>query len=103
MAWVEEKLDHVLVNRGWCDLFGRAVTYSLEVTESNYLPLLLVPIQQQRQGGWSRFYFKTVWLNNLGFKDVVRMSWEGSVVSGIQVRVLECEKMVARWGEGIGV
>lgn len=62
-AWVYEKLDRILVNDAWLDLFEEAKATSFEATSSDHLPLILLPKLSIKVKVIKRFKFENLWVH----------------------------------------
>ncbi|XP_031127725.1 uncharacterized protein LOC116029802 [Ipomoea triloba] len=76
--WVREKLDRILVNNQWLDLFGEARVESFEAC-SDYLPLALWPLSSVRVRKHRKFKFENCWLKKTRCREIMSRSWEISV------------------------
>lgn len=98
-GWVEEKLDRILVNEEWMELFGGARAWSVEATASDHLPLLLVPEMASRRSFPKRFRFENLWVGEQGCREVVGRAWARSMGWEMQDRIAFCGEEVWRWGK----
>lgn len=99
--WVEEKLDRILVNDAWLDLFDKATTTSIEATLSDHLPLMLWPIPSVRSSRRKSFKFENLWLREVQCREVVYNCWRNSLGVHLPARLELCGRAIWKWGRGV--
>ena len=100
-AWIEIRLDRVLVNNLWLAHFPLAKLYNLEGSPSDHSPLLLEPMPKVSTGKKKRFRFKNAWLTEPLCAQIVRDSWEDAACGIIVQRIAQCGRNLEVWGREI--
>lgn len=87
---IRERLDRMLANDEWCDLFPSWEVLHLPRYRSDHAPLLLkTGINDSFQRGQKMFKFEAMWLSQEECGKVVEEAWSGSCGETI-ARRLEC-------------
>ncbi|WOH11566.1 hypothetical protein DCAR_0831055 [Daucus carota subsp. sativus] len=68
--WIQERLDRVMANQGWRQLFPNAEVQVLEVSTSDHLPLVLQLNSQVYMPKSMRFKFENVWIREADLKEL---------------------------------
>lgn len=96
------KIDKVLVNAGWEDLFRDAHLQALSSSASYHSPLLLAcDIMMHRP---RRFKFESFWSRLEGFDDFVKETWESAqtgsdAICTLHLRLCATAAALRKWGE----
>ena len=72
--WVEEKLDRVLVSRSWHELFNHALASSLTISNSDHLPIMLIPKLMEKRLWVRKFRFENIWLQDEQYRHIIETS-----------------------------
>ncbi|XP_031378431.1 uncharacterized protein LOC116193821 [Punica granatum] len=72
---IMERLDRVVANLSWHLLFLEAMVQYLPRTHSDHRPILL-KLNPTMSTMNRPFRFESIWLSHIGFKNLVRNSWE---------------------------
>jgi endonuclease/exonuclease/phosphatase family metal-dependent hydrolase len=75
---IRERLDRVVINNAWSDMYPGAAVIHLDYTRSDHRPLLLntdyQPVQAHNTAPPRRFEAK--WLHENFFREVVEKAWD---------------------------
>lgn len=99
--WVREKLDRILVNDGWLDIFGEACAESLETPLSDHLPLAVWPAYTLRIRRRRKFKFENYWLKEAHCREIVHQSWSYTEGLNLCSRFELCSHAIWKWGKDI--
>ena len=70
------KLDHMVTNNRWTELFQQAKVYHRSMSSSDHCLLALYPTPQLRcRCGKAQFRFESIWTRDVRCWDVVEMAW----------------------------
>ncbi|XP_074328260.1 uncharacterized protein LOC141666166 [Apium graveolens] len=98
--WIQERLDRGFANQRFRNLFPNAVVHVLEVSTSNYLPLLLNLNMQVYMPKVKRFRFENIWVRESDCLNLVRdslnVNGNESIMEKIEYVCLKLEE----WGGG---
>ncbi|KAG7536410.1 Reverse transcriptase domain [Arabidopsis suecica] len=97
--WVQCRLDRVLGNEAWFQIFPRAQAEYLERIGSDHRPLFLrfVNENMSRTG---RFMFDKRWISKPEFANVIKEGWTKDDAAGYKAllhRIADCRKSISRW------
>ncbi|XP_074362452.1 uncharacterized protein LOC141702724 [Apium graveolens] len=95
--WIEIRLDRVLANAQWLELFPTAKVYNLKRSPSDYSPLLLVP-ESQHKGVKNKFHFENSWLLEPACFQIVKDCWEDQVTHNVMHKLSNYAKSLQVWG-----
>lgn len=98
-AWVEERLDRVFATTSWWDLFPVAKVWSLEVSCSDDLPIVLDPNPSSSIPRNKRFRFENLWIREAECDDIIQRSWASTIGLPIQQKLAICGVDLLKWGE----
>lgn len=73
--WTEIRLDRVLANTAWLNMFLFAKFYNLEGSPSDHSPLLTIPEVKKEGRRAVKFKFENAWLTEPMCGQIVRESW----------------------------
>ncbi|KAL9662237.1 hypothetical protein QQ045_027069 [Rhodiola kirilowii] len=73
---VRARLDRVVVNHAWRDLFPDAVVRHSVANSSDHLPIVLSTVDKAKINKVRIVRFEPMWLRHKDFKDIVRKQWE---------------------------
>lgn len=99
--WTEIRLDIILANTRWLDMFQTAKVYNLEGSPSDHIPLLL--IQEMLNSGNKRrqLKFENAWLTEPMCFQIIKNCWKeennGNVVQKLKI----CVESLDIWGREI--
>lgn len=100
--WIETRLDRVLTNERWTNLFSRSKLYNLEGSPSDHSPIFLDTRTNFRELRSRRnFKFENAWLAEPLCFQLVKDSWEGDGSVNICEKVLQCSHTLEAWGREI--
>lgn len=99
--WVEIRLDRVLTNNQWFDLFPTTKVYNLEGSPSDHSPLLVVPEVQSKGSKKFKFRFENAWLLDPMCVQIVKDSWLGQEEASIVQKIQYCAESLGIWGREI--
>ncbi|XP_031121072.1 uncharacterized protein LOC116024317 [Ipomoea triloba] len=97
-AWVQEKLDRILVSGDWRDMFPGARAWSVEGGCSVHLALFLMTDDGRATQFRRRPRFENVWVRNPECRRVITDVWSRLDGVGIGNRLTECGRVVWNWG-----
>lgn len=85
------KLDRVMSNVDWLELFSHALASNLAIQQSDHAPILIEAIHNRR---WNPrpFRFEAMWLNHSSCKGIIRECWRVAVTGSTMFKV-------TRWGQ----
>ncbi|XP_019163182.1 PREDICTED: uncharacterized protein LOC109159537 [Ipomoea nil] len=95
---IEEKLDRILANDSWLNLFEGVQALSLTVPYSDHRPLILTPVTLPSVRKRARFCFDNMWLREEACREIVTHSWDRSIGLDTLARVEACAQDISRWG-----
>lgn len=97
---IMQRLDRVLFNAHWLDLFQDTHVAHLNKTCSDHSPLL-VNIQMSSHGAGKAFRYLSVWAGHSSFMDLVSQSWESPIEGRPMVKfakkLFRLRKVLAIW------
>lgn len=99
--WVEIRLDRVLANTQWLDLFDGAKVYNLEGSPSDHSPLLLCPEVQQRANKKRSFRFENAWLTEPMCFQIIKECWKEESNDNVMQKLNRCADSLQVWGQEI--
>lgn len=88
--WIEIRLDRMLANSQWIDMFRMAKVYNLEGSPSDHNPLLLVPEQQFKGNKRRHFKFENAWLAEPMCFQIIKDCWEWESNENVTQKVRKC-------------
>ncbi|XP_074374722.1 uncharacterized protein LOC141715140 [Apium graveolens] len=88
--WTEIRLDRVLANTQWMNLFTRAKVYNLEGSPSDHSPLLLCPELQTRGRRRYQFLLENAWLTEPACFQIIKDCWEADGSSSLTQKISRC-------------
>ncbi|KAL8508854.1 hypothetical protein ACS0TY_016165 [Phlomoides rotata] len=99
--FVEERLDRVMGNALWHEMFPSASLSSLVAPTSDHCPILLdmAPIVVCRR--FKSFRFENKWLEERDLPKVVRRSWQGFRDFEVDKRLLATSETMDVWGNHV--
>ncbi|XP_073066021.1 uncharacterized protein [Primulina eburnea] len=98
---VEERIDRALAIPSWSSIFPQAKLFNQSAPLSDHNPILLqteTPTQFAKRRG---FRFENTWLNEPGFTEVVKQSWEKSHVTRLSDRLAMTADSLQQWGRRV--
>lgn len=99
--WVEIRLDRVLINTKWSNLYQNAKVYNLEGSPSDHSPLLLVPEVLLKGNNKKQFRFENAWLTEPVCFQIIKDCWEEDNSSHVVTKVKKCAESLEVWGREI--
>ncbi|XP_074327290.1 uncharacterized protein LOC141665210 [Apium graveolens] len=99
--WVEIRLDRVLANTHWLDVFDMDKVYNLQGYPSDHSPLLLCPEMQLRRNKRRPFRFENAWLTEPMCSQIIKDCWEEEEDNTILQRLSKCAESLNVWGKEI--
>ncbi|KAL5574765.1 hypothetical protein UlMin_016464 [Ulmus minor] len=102
---VQERLDRMLGNGGWLDLFPNSLVHRLNLRGSDHRPLLveLLRVDESSSIGkiWKRgrFHFEEAWVDEVECSNLIKNHWRSSAavnLDGLESRKLQRLKMQVR-------
>ncbi|XP_074343124.1 uncharacterized protein LOC141680949 [Apium graveolens] len=100
-AWIEIRLDRVVVSSSWLSIFPLAKLYTKEGSSSDHSPICLEPIVKQTWNGKKCFRFENAWLTKPLCYQIVKDKWEYDRAANITHKVQQCVEKLAVWGREI--
>ncbi|XP_031108695.1 uncharacterized protein LOC116013186 [Ipomoea triloba] len=97
-AWVEERLDRVVANLDWTDLYSEASVLNILTATSNHCATFLNPVLNRLRASKRTFKFESAWLSEEGCKNIVDSSWQQSVSLHFQQHITLCGQNLWNWG-----
>ncbi|KAB2601289.1 hypothetical protein D8674_002294 [Pyrus ussuriensis x Pyrus communis] len=98
--WVEERLDRVIANEKWQNLWPNSQVMHETVLASDHCPVILIS-NIEGQKGRKLFRFEAYWVSEEECKNVVEKCWErrynGSPVNRWVSALNECRYRLSRW------
>lgn len=73
-AWVEEKLDRIMVTDTWLEIFAEVHVESIMCSYSDHLPLFMQPVRSTCTIRRRRFQFENAWLKEGRCREIVSFS-----------------------------
>lgn len=98
-AWIEEKLDCVLVTDSRLELFENAKAISVVASQSDHLPILFCPAISAARHVKRKFKFENAWLKENQCREIVIQSWASTYGHHLLERVERCGKAMWQWGK----
>lgn len=99
--WIEIRLDRVLANSQWLDLFPTSKVYNLEGSPSDHSPLLVIPESQLTSVRQHKFRFENAWLLEPACFQIVKDCWEGQDSLSVMQKLRGCAENLQIWGREI--
>ncbi|XP_019189731.1 PREDICTED: uncharacterized protein LOC109184143 [Ipomoea nil] len=96
--WIREKLDRIMVNNTWLDLFEGANAESFEAPASDHIPIAIWPSPASRSRKRRCFKFENYWLKETRCREIVHQSWSNSQGLQISSRFEICSYENWKWG-----
>jgi len=97
---VEEKLDRVLANEAWMQLFPHVRLENLAAPSSDHFPILLDKTPVVRPTRVKRtFKFENAWRIEDGVNEVVKDSWQSSCGSDVIHKLSVCAEDLSHWSK----
>ncbi|XP_068328277.1 uncharacterized protein [Pyrus communis] len=98
--WVEERLDRVMANEKWPQLWPNSHVLHETVLASDHCPIVLSSISDGQEGR-KMFRFEAFWVSDEEYKNLVEMCWDrrhhGSPVNRWVRSLNECRYRLSRW------
>lgn len=101
--FTEIRLDRVLSDAEWLNMYPMAKVYNLEGSTSDHSPLLLVPKVAIQIAKVNRFRFENAWLVDPMCEQLVKNEWETNSCSDIQGKIQSCGEKLSEWGREVTV
>jgi hypothetical protein len=105
--FTKERLDRVVANNGWLNLFPEFVVQVLETIHSDHKPILVVFSKEKKERIYYRkgFKFEASWQLDEEYQDIVKEAWvaeDGGLNAHqtAQQKLLNCQKKLTRWSMG---
>ncbi|XP_055960978.1 uncharacterized protein LOC130015240 [Mercurialis annua] len=99
--WVEERLDRVLCNSSWAELFPQAEALNLELSSSDHKPILLNRSRQESRHHKRRFRFKNIWVSKDDCRSNIAASWNSSEGNYVVQKIKNTSVSLAVWSKGL--
>ncbi|KAL5579036.1 hypothetical protein UlMin_011478 [Ulmus minor] len=86
---VQERLDRMLGNSGWLDLFPNSLVHHLNLRGSDYRPLLVELLQANERSiigkNWKRgrFHFEEAWADEEECSNIIKSHWNSSPMTNL--------------------
>ncbi|XP_059439185.1 uncharacterized protein LOC132171798 [Corylus avellana] len=101
--FIQERLDRVVANDGWCGLFPKADVLVEGAVNSDHLPIFVMLHEEQQLGRKRRrFKHEAHWVLDRAYSDVVKYAWranegwEGSW-DELQCKMGRCQVELNKW------
>ena len=95
---IQERLDRMLANEGWCDIYPSWEVLHLPRYRSDHAPLLLkTGVNDSFRRGSKLFKFEALWLSKEECKNVVEAAWVESVGEGLTLRLERVSQHLSTW------
>lgn len=99
--WIETRLDRVLTNNSWFELFPLAKLYNFEGSLSDHSPIFLDPRRKEGVSMRRKFRFENSWLTDPLCYQIVKDSWEYSSHGNILQKIQQCGERLEIWGKDV--
>lgn len=99
--WTEVRMDRVLANPSWVDIFHTAKLYNMEGSPSDHSPLLLIPEVAHKGVRKRHFKFENAWLTEPMCFQIVKSYWEEEDNSNVLQKLKCCAESLNIWGQKI--
>lgn len=99
--WIETRLDRVLTNISWLELFPIAKLYNLEGSPSDHSVIFLEPGRNIVANKRKKFRFENAWLTDPLCYQIVKDSWEFNSNGDILQRIKQCGERLESWGKNV--
>ncbi|XP_042954664.1 uncharacterized protein LOC122291085 [Carya illinoinensis] len=103
-SFIKERLDRVVVNVGWSDLFKNAEVEVMQARSSDHKPIMLTVIEEARCKRKRRWLFKyeAKWSLEEEGGAVVQEAWKRVATDSNKFKVIEkklqwCSRALSRW------
>ncbi|XP_042059501.1 uncharacterized protein LOC121804012 [Salvia splendens] len=100
-----ERLDRILVNDAWPQVFEATRVTNLPRVSSDHGPVLARCRCPNRQPGGKAFRFQNMWIRHEGFLDTVRNTWnqptEAEGLLNLQIKLARTTKMIKLWNKEV--
>lgn len=102
-ALIRERLDRVVANRGWCDLFSDAEVLIGVAISSDHSPIFLHPLGT---GDWRplqrSFKYEVSWELESSYSEIIKKAWCGQQPIGdpwlnLSSKIDSCQKIFQQW------
>ena len=100
-SWKKIKLDKVMVNSKWWDVFQSAQLFNLKITVSDHSPIFMGPEEVQSYNYVRHFYFENSWLTDSTCVDLARENWNIGLSSSVQQKLERCKIVLYDWWRNI--
>lgn len=98
---MEVRLDRALTTQSWLNMFPMEKLYNLEGSNSNHIPIFLIPQKGEIHRGPRRFCFENAWLLEPMCQFLVDDCWREKEEFDIQTKVNSYSDKLAVWGKEI--
>ncbi|KAL5549649.1 hypothetical protein UlMin_004880 [Ulmus minor] len=103
---VQERLDRMLGNGGWLDLFPNSLVHHLNLRGSDHRPLLVELLQVDESSSigkiWKKghFHFEEAWVDEVDCSNLIKNHWRSSTavnLDGVANKLRLCATDLERW------
>ncbi|KAL5555663.1 hypothetical protein UlMin_037899 [Ulmus minor] len=103
---IQERLDRMLGNREWMDLFPNSRVHHLNLRGSDHRPLLVELLQADEFSlfgkNWKRgrFHFEEAWVDEAGCSNIIKEHWNSRSVDsldGVASKLRLCASDLEKW------
>ncbi|KAL5574272.1 hypothetical protein UlMin_023869 [Ulmus minor] len=103
---VQERLDRMLGNSGWLDLFPNSLVHHLSSWGSDHRPLLVELLRADELSTvgkiWKRgrFHFKEAWVDEVDCSNIIKDHWNSNPtvnLDGVAGKLRLCATNLERW------
>ncbi|XP_050207286.1 uncharacterized protein LOC126656725 [Mercurialis annua] len=98
---VEERLDMALCLYSWVEMFKSIEFYNLDVTTSDYKPIIVKYRSGESRKSVKQFRFENIWVAKEDCRSVINSSWRSACVMGIMQRVANVQVELEGWSRNI--
>ncbi|XP_030478041.1 uncharacterized protein LOC115695088 [Cannabis sativa] len=97
--WIEVRLGKGLADLAWLQMFNSAKLYNLEISTSDYSPILLELFTTAVQQQVTRFHFENAWLREPFCYQLIEDCWDDSGDVEVQQKIQRCGQRLVVWGK----
>lgn len=99
--WIEIRLDRALVSNSFIQHFVEARLINMEISTSDYNPILLVPRTVSHTNIKKNFRFENAWLRDPMCRKIVEDSWHLNQEKSLHEKIDSCSAALFKWGKEI--
>jgi hypothetical protein len=103
--FIQERLDRVVTNEGWCDLFPKLDILVEGAMCSYHLPIVVTMHDEMKRGGGGKnFKHEAYWVLDETYHEVIKKAWQSKIARAdqwgcLQVKLGNCQVELKKWQE----